>query len=959
MKTSKNLIIVALAFVCALTAWFSAASFNKTQADETVTSGEYQWTIERADGGKIDGSNYALYSVQVAYASAPMLTGGEEYWGVAIKNFGQSARVRFGFEMGGGACLWIGKADTKLYFVWNSGKVAEWTMTSGQYVDIPAYFNGTLYLKKTDAYGWTTDESAALVVNKYRAKGVRIGFDFRSEYKAKIAVCGVSVADITASDNGFTVENACLKVNFDQAVQPSAPLYQGTLTDEVKTAVAADFTCAKETASVPVEPEPEIEPAEEGLKAVVYERTDKTALSGSNYRQLSVTVEYANAPMLSAEGYVGLKIKNLLATETRLRYGFEMGGGVQCYMPGEGKVAYFVTVDGKISAYNTTNAQFVPVPANFDGTVYLNKADLYNWTNDKVVSNKYRAKGVVFGYDLRQEYAAKLAVTGITEANFEQTDDALVIKDEILRLNFDEATSAAAYLGNPADDVKAKMDEKVANRVVSVSLFGKTPSAITVTNLPRTDYVLGDVADYSLGRVALTYEEGEYSETVEYPLIDDMFEISGFNSLEPDDNCVITVKLGELTATFEVKIASSLVSGDDEEGDYLYIEKKGEINKYKTGWIYVQMAMPEWLAEGKNATGKGNCLGLRVENVNGGVAKIRLEIRSHNASDEAASATHRTGMWNNANAFAWFLEDGATQMTSVKFDKTSQYVTVPAGAKGTLYFAYDKDFSWKGHTAEYGMSHLALGFDMRSANSAKLIVKEVFDSYYTINEGAEYTDVADALDNGANTDTHFTTDVKIVNLKRFLNTKQLDLTDVVNVGQAESTMPDCKHSVMLLCSPNYAAWTTFSEPLMAQELEKITLGVYNPDDYEVTAISLKTLPKNQYTVGDLSDWSDGVVTVTYKSGRAEDVALTDARFMISGFSSLEPAEELTVTVSLADNAEIQTTFSVKVSPSKANSGNDKNSSADSCSSSLNASPIIMLALAAMVVYSVRKIRKRR
>lgn len=959
MRAQKKLLIFALAFICVVAATMSAVTFNVAKASEPSLSAEYQWTVERSGGAKVTGGNYAVYSVQTDFATAPMLTGTEEYWGVGIKNFsGNPTRVRFGFEMGGGVVLWIGKADTKLYFVSKDGKVTEWTMTSAQYADVPAYFSGTLYLKKTDAYGWTTDAASNLVKNKYRAKGVRIGFDFRNEYKAKIGIDGISVANIVSDGaTGFVTENAELKLTFDNATA-GKPIYLGTVSEEAKTAIAADFTCVKEAAYEPVNPADPV-PVTEGNTAIVYERTDKTALSGSNYRQLSVTTDYAKAPTFKAEGYFGLKIKNLLASETRVRYGLEMGGGVQCYMPGAGKVAYLLWADGTVTEFNITNAQFVNVPANFDGTIYLNKAELYNWTNEKVVTNKYKVKGVVFGYDLRLDYQAKLAVTGITEADVVKTDNETIVNNVELKMNFDDATATASYLGNPAAEMKAQMDEKVTDRRIPLSIFEEEPTELSISKLPRTDYVLGDTADYSTGKAVLTYKSGETTETVEYPLTDERFEISGFSSVEPDENCTVTVKCGQLSTTFGVKIISNIVSGDEEEGDYLYLEKKGEINKYKTGWIYVQMAMLEWMEEGKNATGRGNCLGLRVENVNTGVAKIRLEIRSHNANDPEDTATHRTGQWNNANAYVWFLEDGATEITSLQFNKTTQYVTVPAGAKGTIYFAYDKDFSWKGHTAEYGMSHLAIGFDMRSANSAKLIVKEVFDSYYTVKEGAKYIGIDDKLENGAAVDTHFTTDVKIVDFRRFLSTKQLDLTDKVSVSEVENSMPDCRHSVMLLCSTNYAAWTTVTEALVEEELAKISLGVYNPDDYAVSGIAVKTLPKTEYKIGDLSDWENGVVTVTYRSGRTEDVAMTSSLFVLNGFTSLEPNENLTVTVSLADNVEIKTTFTVKVAASQTGGGEDKpaESGCSGCSSAINGGALTVFAL--VVLAAAVSMKKKR
>ena len=121
---------------------------------------------------------------------------------------------------------------------------------------------------------------------------------------------------------------------------------------------------------------------------------------------------------------------------------------------------------------------------------------------------------------------------------------------------------------------------------------------------------------------------------------------------------------------------------------------------------------------------------------------------------------------------------------------------------------------------------------------------------------------------------------------------------------------------MILCSPNYQAWKTITEDLVNEEVAKIQVVKYHPEDYIAASIAMKTLPVAEYEVGDLADWSSGVVTITYQSGRTLDIDLISSRFIVTGFDSLQACEEQEITVTFASNPEISTTFKVKIIEAK-------------------------------------------
>ena len=510
------------------------------------------------------------------------------------------------------------------------------------------------------------------------------------------------------------------------------------------------------------------------------------------------------------------------------------------------------------------------------------------------------------------------------------------------------------------------MQEDLVCRTVPASVFD-SPVSMEITQMPAlTEYTVGTAeANYTGGVATVTYTAGDVSETISYPLTSSVFTLSGFDASVPADALPITVTLAgtQITATFNVKIGvSDLPDADEEEGQYIVIERADNaVNIVQTGWLYFQFAMTEFMENDANAVGRGNVLGIRIENL-GSEFNLRIELRSKVPGEcEAGESRHRTGMGNNFNAYAWFVEDGSDEVTSVGFNKTSQTLQIPEGAAGTLYLNYETDFSWKGHTSDYGISHVAFGIDMRGTARPRFIVKEIFDALCTVDADAVYTDIEDAYDNAGGVNTHFTTDVTIINLARYLSTKECDSSDIVEMFSAPLVI-ESQHDIMILGNPEYAPWTTVSQTIFEEELAKVRVAAYDPDDYTAQSISIKTQPKTQYTVGDLADWSAGVVTVTYASGRAQDYAMTDSIFEVSGFSSVGANDSLTITVTLAEDADISATFTVSVAASGTQGGGEENpgdTQSGGCNSSAAGAGLLVLAVGAVAAAGALFIRKKR
>ena len=706
----------------------------------------------------------------------------------------------------------------------------------------------------------------------------------------------------------------------------------------------------------------------EAENAVIVERQSPDKISGSNYAGYSIQVAFADAPQLTGEeAFWGVRVQNLRAETARVRYGFEMGGGVCLWLGPADTVNYFVSDDGTITPFTVTSAQYIDIPANFSGYVYTPKAACYGWTTESeaaLVKNNYRAKGVRWAYDYRATGAVKVALYGLSVANFTETEGVVAISDFSFASNFDAATASNIYLGGD-ETAQAAMAADLDCRIVPAAVFD-SPVSMEITQMPTlTEYSVGMTADFAGGVATVTYSAEDVSEAISYPLTSSVFSVSGFDASVPTETLPITVTLTgtQITATFNVKVGMpDLPDADEEEGQYIVVDRtNSSVNVAKTGWLYVQFAMSEFIENDTNAIGRGNCIGVRIENIEEQF-NLRLELRSKNTGDAENAATHRTGMWNNINAYAWFVEDDSREVTSVGFSKTSQTLQIPEGAAGTLYLNYETDFSWKGHTADYGISHVAFGINLTENANPCFIVKEIFDAQFTIKDDAEFIDIDDIYDNAAAESTHFTTDVVINNLERFLSTKECDITDVVPLGLAQNTIPNCRHDIMILGNTNYATWTGYTEEIFQEELDKVRVAAYTPDDFTVQSISVKAQPKAQYTVGDLADWSEGIVTVTYVSGRTQDYAMTDSIFEVSGFSSIAVKDSLTITVTFAEDADIFTTFTVSVAASGSSGGNKEDTDdtqSGGCSSSVAGFSVVTLAAGAIVVAVSLFIRKKR
>jgi len=983
------------------------ACSDKCLGHEIDTTEAYNGFYLHKDFGKVSNSNYYGSDIVVDFADAYKAEGTEEYWGIKVQNLDNfSTRLRFGYPMGGGKTCWIGPEGTKLYIV--SGEtVTEWTMPGAQYVDVPANFDGYIYAKKTDLYGYT---DTTVSDNKYRIKGIAAYVDYRLDYEANLVFKGVAICNI----NELVVSDYSFVLNFDNVTGITGKGINSSISADAITAISSKFSISKVTletmlddASIVVTAPTKVNyqvgdnldltgatitlitecgykkniaidntnvtvtgydnsqeatdltvtvnykelsdtftvnltalpphvcghvcpecgkcldntcldsacadkclghVVTEGDYGFYLERSQYDYVDGSNYIIANIATSFENAPKANGEEKCwGLDLVNLSDTAVRIRYGFIMGGGRTCWIGPSDTYAYLVDEAGNVTEFKINSSQYVTVPANFKGTIYLNKEDLYKYNDQAVIDNKYRIKGVQIGYDYRMSYTANLIISGVRVANINSG----VVSDNTFILNFDDINDVTyEFLGSVSEDIKSLVYPSFSATKVLLER-SSVISSISVSKIPQNVFVLNEEFNYIGGEVFITYSDGVSKNTY---LENDDFQVSGYDATSTGVK-QITVKYGNFTTTYDVTILEKYPSADDEEGQYVLIDRfDSTMSSYTTGWLYTEFATEKWLEEGKNATGKGNCLAVRIENVSEFASNMRIVLRTHNANDEENAATHRTGMWNNANAFVWFVPDGSTKCESLAFSKTGQVIAFPAKTSGTLYLRYDTDFSWKGHTSGVGISHIAIGIDMRGTGTPKLVLKEVYDAEYIIKSNATFTDLQDENDNAAGVNTHFTTDVILHKFERFINTKNYSVDNIPIVEEPDSTIKDCRKPIEILLSTNYAQWKTVTDQLLQEEAAKVQIVKYDPTDYIPVSMELKVLPKINYVVGDLSSFNDGVVTITYQSGRTQDYSLGSNRFIVTGFNSLQPNEELEITVLLASNQSINFTFNVEVLP---------------------------------------------
>lgn len=132
--------------------------------------------------------------------------------------------------------------------------------------------------------------------------------------------------------------------------------------------------------------------------------------------------------------------------------------------------------------------------------------------------------------------------------------------------------------------------------------------------------------------------------------------------------------------------------------------------------------------------------------------------------------------------------------------------------------------------------------------------------------------------------------------------------------------------------------------------------VQNSEDLVPVGVAIKTMPtKVKYLVNEVADWTGGVVTITYASGRTEDVSFDDAKLNIVGFSTISARENMNVYITLADDSTISASF--KISVTKAGDGN-KTEEKGGCGSSLSGtSAILTVCLLCVTTFAVLRKRK--
>jgi len=180
---------------------------------------------------KVDGSDFAYQSVLGDFNASPQLTTSHQYWGIRIENlYNKVTPIRFGFEMGGGVITWIGATGKKAYIVPDEGEPVEVDL-AGQIVKVPAGFTGVIFIKKTDQYSWSTDSANNMVKNLYRAKGIRLGYNFKEAFDAKISLEGIVVANISKNGNTINITDRKLVNTFNDTRCTTQIGWQKAITD--------------------------------------------------------------------------------------------------------------------------------------------------------------------------------------------------------------------------------------------------------------------------------------------------------------------------------------------------------------------------------------------------------------------------------------------------------------------------------------------------------------------------------------------------------------------------------------------------------------------------------------------------------------------------------------------------------------------------------------------------------
>lgn len=214
MRIKKLLLTIGLAICCfclTMPVLVNATKVSAESMPETKTS----WILERTDASAYSSGNYRCIQLFTSYAAAPMFNGTETYWGFSVKNhLNSEAMIRFGYSMGGGVTVWMGGANSVYYLADNDGNITKLQGVAAQNIKIPKKFDGIVFWNPAEGYNYN-DKIDTIAKNKYKVKGLQVGYDFRSGYSAKLEFSNLYVANITINDELTTISNLSYKGNLD------------------------------------------------------------------------------------------------------------------------------------------------------------------------------------------------------------------------------------------------------------------------------------------------------------------------------------------------------------------------------------------------------------------------------------------------------------------------------------------------------------------------------------------------------------------------------------------------------------------------------------------------------------------------------------------------------------------------------------------------------------------------
>ena len=833
MKAKKFLLAA-----CSLTCGFCLTLpglANATQAQAESTS-ETSWILERTDAAAYSTANYRCVQLFTSFDAAPQFNGTEAYWGFSVKNhLSSEAMIRFGYSMGGGVTVWMGGPKSIYYLVDEEGDITKLQGTAGQNIKVPENFEGKVFWNPAEGYGYTNN-TEKLEANKYRVKGLQVGYDFRSAYSAKLEFSNLYVADFTVDNEEVTISNLAYKGDLD-VLDTDYPKWANLGT-----------------------------PSGEGLTAM----------------QEGVTISQVD--LNGSKEYVSIAVSG--ATDR-----FDIGETFNS----NGLIVKGTTSDGK--TYIIPSAL-----CNVDSSqVNTSVSGPYN------VTVSFGTLNAQYSVTINEDYIVSIEATG-GNCKYIEGD---TFNDDTLTVNAVYASGKKEALGKSAYQV----DSSAVN-----------------TSVP-----------------------GEYTVTV--------------NSRE--FSCDYKINVYDNAWVFYNRLDNKKVDGNTYHGAYLQTEP----------------------ANGTPLTTQ-KYLGIRIKNLLPySNTRIRFGFTYYNG-------TKTDVLWIFGSGTYYTVD---TQGNVGKDEITGQYLFPKANFEGWIFVdttnAYGKE-KYKGEA----FTGIIVGYDFRSTYTCSLGFNSIgaadfVESGDTITMSGfrtlayfgdmDINDVKQIDINGKPSDEQFASAVACISFNKVpaeliavenvtaleiftepkkkqytIDDTELDLTGgvaIVTYSLGEYTVQQrFKLSDSIFTVSGFTAGTKGEQTVSFSYAEKtvsLKISVEDAGDLIPVGIAIKTMPvKLDYLVNEQADWTGGVITITFASGKTEDVGFDDERLTIVGFSTLSAREKMNVYVTLADDSTISASFKINVKKPEEKDDSSAKEEKKGCGSTINGTALLAgaIVLAAAIVVKKRK-----